>query len=43
MSMTIQPLSKMTIFMHWLVAICFMAMLAVGSYMVDLPRGPEKG
>ncbi|GAM76061.1 cytochrome b561 [Vibrio ishigakensis] len=36
-------LSKPTILLHWAVAICFLAVLFIGVYMVDLPRGPEKG
>ncbi len=37
------PLSKTTVVLHWLVALCFIVMLCVGFYMVDLPRGPDKG
>ncbi|MGF1766243.1 cytochrome b [Enterovibrio makurazakiensis] len=36
-------LSKQTIFFHWLVAISFIAVLAFGLYVEDLPKGPEKG
>ncbi|WP_407330348.1 cytochrome b [Enterovibrio sp. 27052020O] len=36
-------LSKTTIALHWAVAVVIIGMLAVGSYMVDLPKGPDKG
>ncbi|MDD1780828.1 cytochrome b [Enterovibrio sp. ZSDZ35] len=39
----VSPLSKQTIFLHWLVAISFIAVLAFGLYVEDLPKGPEKG
>ncbi|ODS11622.1 cytochrome b [Vibrio scophthalmi] len=38
-----QSLSWQTIGFHWLTAVMFIAIFAVGWYMVDLPRGPEKG
>ncbi|PKF49316.1 cytochrome b [Enterovibrio nigricans] len=37
------PLSKQTIYLHWLIAISFIAALAFGLYVEDLPKGPEKG
>ncbi|AHM04664.1 putative cytochrome b561 [Roseibacterium elongatum DSM 19469] len=36
-------LSHMTVALHWIIAIAFMAMLAFGLYLEGLPRGPEKG
>lgn len=36
-------LSKPTLLLHWAVAISFLAVLCIGVYMVDMPRGPEKG
>ncbi|MDR9831268.1 cytochrome b, partial [Vibrio sp. FNV 38] len=35
-------LSKPTIVLHWLVAIAFIGVFALGLYMVDLPRSPDK-
>ncbi len=32
-----------TISLHWIIAIAFIAMLAFGMYVEDLPRSPEKG
>ncbi|KII79533.1 cytochrome b [Vibrio renipiscarius] len=42
---TVNPhaLSWQTIAFHWLTALMFIAIFSVGWYMVDLPRGPEKG
>ncbi|RJX75318.1 cytochrome b [Vibrio sinensis] len=37
------PLSRSTIFWHWLTALSFIAIFALGYYLVDLPRSPEKG
>lgn len=36
-------LSTPTIVLHWLIGIVFIIILAVGFYMVDLPKGPDKG
>ncbi|WP_070963959.1 cytochrome b [Vibrio sonorensis] len=36
-------LSRQTIALHWLTALSFIAIFALGLYVVDLPRGPEKG
>lgn len=35
-------LSKKTILLHWLTGLLFIAVLALGLYMVDLPKGPDK-
>ena len=32
-----------TIFLHWSIAIIFIGLICVGIYMVDLPKGPERG
>lgn len=37
-----QPLSTRTILLHWLAGLSFIATFAVGFYLVDLPRSPEK-
>lgn len=34
--------SATTVALHWLVGLCFIAVFAVGLYMVDLPKGPDK-
>ncbi len=36
-------LTWQTISLHWLTGLAFIAVFAIGLYMVDLPRGPEKG
>ncbi len=35
-------LSIPTIALHWITGLAFICVFAVGLYMVDLPRGPEK-
>ena len=37
------PLSWQTIALHWITGSTFIAIFIIGLYMVDLPRGPEKG
>lgn len=37
------PLSRQTIFWHWLTALSFIAIFALGYYLSGLPRSPEKG
>lgn len=37
-----KSLSKTTIALHWITGLFFIAILCVGLYMEDLPRGPEK-
>ena len=37
-----QPLSTQTILFHWLTGLSFIATFAIGFYLVDLPRSPEK-
>ena len=37
-----QPLSNQTIIFHWLTGLSFIATFAIGFYLVDLPRSPEK-
>ncbi|WP_039850256.1 cytochrome b [Grimontia indica] len=41
--MSTSSLSKPTRMFHWGVAILFIAVLAFGLYVEDLPRGPDKG
>lgn len=38
-----EKLAATTIFLHWIIAIAIIAMLAMGLYMEELPRGAEKG
>lgn len=35
-------LSKATILFHWLTGLAFIAVLVLGLYMEDLPKGPDK-
>lgn len=35
--------SKMTVTLHWLIAIAIIGMLAFGLYIEEMPRSPEKG
>ena len=35
-------LSKATIILHWLVALSFIVIIALGLYLDELPKGPEK-
>jgi len=35
-------LSVTTVALHWIVGLCFIAIFAVGIYMTDLPKGPDK-
>lgn len=35
--------SKLSVALHWIIALAFITVFAVGAYMSDLPRGPEKG
>lgn len=37
-----QLLSSQTILFHWLTGLSFIATFAIGFYLVDLPRSPEK-
>ncbi|WP_264876732.1 cytochrome b [Vibrio agarivorans] len=37
-----RSLSIPTIVLHWLIAIAFIGVFALGLYMVDLPRNPDK-
>ncbi|GAL15525.1 cytochrome B561 [Vibrio astriarenae] len=37
-----RSLSLPTIFLHWIIAIAFIGVFALGLYMVDLPRSPDK-
>lgn len=35
--------SKMTVILHWVIALAMIGMLAFGLYLEDMPRSPEKG
>ncbi|PSW14497.1 cytochrome B [Photobacterium rosenbergii] len=37
-----QPQSTQTILFHWMTGLSFIATFAIGFYLVDLPRSPEK-
>lgn len=37
-----QPLTWQTITLHWITGLAFIGVFALGLYMVDLPRSPEK-
>lgn len=38
-----QRYSGVAVFLHWTMALLIAALLAIGWYMVDLPRGPQRG
>jgi len=38
-----KALTYQTITLHWVTGIIFITVFAIGMYMVDLPRSPEKG
>ncbi|NVK37300.1 MAG: cytochrome b [Gammaproteobacteria bacterium] len=40
--MSLQPLSKTTILLHWLTGIFLLVVLGLGLYMDELPKGPDK-
>ncbi len=37
-----KPLTWQTIALHWVTGLAFIGVFALGLYMVDLPRSPEK-
>ncbi|MHA2716923.1 cytochrome b [Vibrio owensii] len=37
-----KPLTWQTIILHWITGLAFIGVFALGLYMVDLPRSPEK-
>jgi cytochrome b561 len=43
MSNSYEKIPSITIGLHWIIAFAFIAMLAMGLYVEDLPRSPEKG
>jgi cytochrome b561 len=43
MNKSYEKIPSITIGLHWIIAIAFIAMLAMGMYVEDLPRSPEKG
>jgi cytochrome b561 len=43
MNKSYEKLPSITIGLHWIIAIAIIAMLAMGIYVEDLPRSPEKG
>lgn len=43
MNTSYEKLPTMTVALHWIIALAIIAMLAMGIYVEDLPRSPEKG
>jgi cytochrome b561 len=39
---TVKKFSKITIYLHWIIAVAMIGLVAVGLYMEDLPDGPDK-